>query len=48
MERLMSSAQLDCVAFHDSDLPWMKWTAVAFRPTDRESGQTLFGHLPLA
>jgi hypothetical protein len=48
MEQLISGSGLDCSTFYDSDLPDMRWTAVAFRPTTREHGRETFGHLSLA
>jgi hypothetical protein len=48
MKELMGAAGVDSAAFHDSDLPHMEWTAVAFRPVDRCMGAGLFGNYPLA
>ena len=48
INRLMETSDLSYSAFHDSDIPEMEWTAVAFYPIGRERGKELFSHLSLA
>ena len=48
MNRLMETSNLNYVSFHDSDIPDMKWTAIAFWPVGREKGSDIFGDFSLA